>query len=412
MPLASAAQQAPAAPQPPAGVVVTDLGDLGATQTIDIPNLSITNGQSLWFKFRLTIDITQTSWLNIDTPRSTFNSELGLYNEYMNRVATDDYSGGGTNSSSAALAFGGGSGLLLGADGAGWTPGRLDTGWNEEVHDTTNSCIAGGAQRPYLGAGVYYLVLVGYAGNFCTSPNTTFVVPSNFSGTGTTRLRLQTGQTPATLWNEAYHGYYAGGSPALAEVVEGSGPLNTILGAMGSTGRHYFKIHICDPTAFRITATVTHYNSAVEGAKLFLFDSQGRGVLGINNTNANDTNLVPPPSFSLSAGDYYVAVSSNCSGQTGWQHVPYDSAYRALWDFTLAASSNQTIAPNGTGAANPAVYNGYANDCHGNLLFRLTFVGACYIPTGGSCRADFNGDGTLSSQDIFDFLNAWFAGCP
>ena len=28
------------------------------------------------------------------------------------------------------------------------------------------------------------------------------------------------------------------------------------------------------------------------------------------------------------------------------------------------------------------------------------------------CAADFNGNGALAVQDIFDFLNAWFAGCP
>ena len=28
------------------------------------------------------------------------------------------------------------------------------------------------------------------------------------------------------------------------------------------------------------------------------------------------------------------------------------------------------------------------------------------------CPADFNHSGTLSAQDIFDFLNAWFAGDP
>ncbi len=30
----------------------------------------------------------------------------------------------------------------------------------------------------------------------------------------------------------------------------------------------------------------------------------------------------------------------------------------------------------------------------------------------GDCRADFNGVGGLAVQDIFDFLNAWFQGCP
>jgi hypothetical protein len=31
---------------------------------------------------------------------------------------------------------------------------------------------------------------------------------------------------------------------------------------------------------------------------------------------------------------------------------------------------------------------------------------------GGDLDADFNGDCTLVVQDIFDFLGAWFAGCP
>jgi hypothetical protein len=29
----------------------------------------------------------------------------------------------------------------------------------------------------------------------------------------------------------------------------------------------------------------------------------------------------------------------------------------------------------------------------------------------GSPAADFNANGVLEVQDIFDFLNAWFAGC-
>jgi hypothetical protein len=28
------------------------------------------------------------------------------------------------------------------------------------------------------------------------------------------------------------------------------------------------------------------------------------------------------------------------------------------------------------------------------------------------CQADFNHSGAVNSQDFFDFLNAFFAGCP
>jgi hypothetical protein len=28
------------------------------------------------------------------------------------------------------------------------------------------------------------------------------------------------------------------------------------------------------------------------------------------------------------------------------------------------------------------------------------------------CHADFDGSGSLSAQDIFDYLNAWFAASP
>lgn len=37
-----------------------------------------------------------------------------------------------------------------------------------------------------------------------------------------------------------------------------------------------------------------------------------------------------------------------------------------------------------------------------------------YLQAWFDCRlrADFNHDGTMNTQDIFDFLNAWFAGCP
>jgi hypothetical protein len=40
----------------------------------------------------------------------------------------------------------------------------------------------------------------------------------------------------------------------------------------------------------------------------------------------------------------------------------------------------------------------------------FTFSVTIHITT--KCKADFNESGSLEVQDIFDFLNAWFAGCP
>jgi hypothetical protein len=67
--------------------------------------------------------------------------------------------------------------------------------------------------------------------------------------------------------------------------------------------------------------------------------------------------------------------------------------------------------------------------CHGATCQSITspscaaIVGARFlggtsctpVAAGGPnpcCPADFNNSGGLSPQDIFDFLNAWFAGCP
>jgi hypothetical protein len=54
----------------------------------------------------------------------------------------------------------------------------------------------------------------------------------------------------------------------------------------------------------------------------------------------------------------------------------------------------------------------------GMLLFGGYTSGATVGGTNGEtwslsrCAADFNGDGSAAIQDIFDYLNAWFAGDP
>jgi hypothetical protein len=39
-------------------------------------------------------------------------------------------------------------------------------------------------------------------------------------------------------------------------------------------------------------------------------------------------------------------------------------------------------------------------------------VGSVCVAKVTCCPANFNRNATLEIQDIFDFLNAWFAGCP
>jgi hypothetical protein len=41
-----------------------------------------------------------------------------------------------------------------------------------------------------------------------------------------------------------------------------------------------------------------------------------------------------------------------------------------------------------------------------------TMSGSVTIHVITECKADFNRSGTVSIQDIFDFLSAWFTGCP
>lgn len=46
-----------------------------------------------------------------------------------------------------------------------------------------------------------------------------------------------------------------------------------------------------------------------------------------------------------------------------------------------------------------------------NFVGTAIACGSC-APPPPICPADFDHSGGLSTQDIFDFLNAWFAGCP
>lgn len=404
------AQPAPVPPTPPAGVEIIHLGDIGIGDTRVSDTFPIAGQQNIWFSFRLTEAITPETWLNIDTTGSTIDTEIGLYDRWTFRNTDDDRSGGGMTPQAAsiapALTFGGGSGKRLGEDGVNWFGGRIDTGWNERDAGSD----IGGGWRPRLPPGLYYVVVVGFDADFGQSPNPNFIVSTNFIGSGSIRLRLHTGTVPPTTWSEYHHGGDAGSVPSAAQTVTGHGPLTAILGAFHEGERDCFKIRICDPAIFRATATLTKPQGNAVPAQLFLFDSDGRGRLGINSTSSGDTTLSLPAGVTLAPGDYYLAVSTNCGGLDGFRAVPYDASLNALWDFSNPNNSNRVIAPNGTGQNNPVSFTGRQSQCVSNadfLFHRLSLIGACHVPEKASCPVDFDGDGEQKLIDYAEFQNCF-----
>ncbi len=101
------------------------------------------------------------------------------------------------------------------------------------------------------------------------------------------------------------------------------------------------------------------------------------------------------------------SLTSTAIGWTGgdWATSQNGNAIRwsTLYNFRFVANQPpKNTALVRLGLFKPGVQPGDAN-----------FIDVPGLPTPGDppCRADFNGGG-LSVQDIFDFLNAWFAGDP
>ncbi|HMN41249.1 MAG TPA: hypothetical protein PKE29_10415 [Phycisphaerales bacterium] len=63
------------------------------------------------------------------------------------------------------------------------------------------------------------------------------------------------------------------------------------------------------------------------------------------------------------------------------------------------------------GSGSKLFVGGTFTDINGTPANRILTITGC-TPVGNACPADFNASGTLEVADIFDFLNAWFAGCP
>jgi hypothetical protein len=196
----------------------------------------------------------------------------------------------------------------------------------------------------------------------------------------------------------------AGELASSAQVLSGSGPLTSVLGNINIGDRaDVYKIRIADPASF--SATLASADSFVQdaGSNLFLFDSTGRGV-DYQAYAAILPTPIPPTITNAQVslpGEYYIAVSPR--GVT----LPADQSLGLIWNQNPV---RPTQAPNGAGSTNPlADWTNLAALPTRHTPYTITLTGATLVPL--PCAADFNGGG-LAVQDIFDFLNAWFAGAP
>jgi hypothetical protein len=156
-----------------------------------------------------------------------------------------------------------------------------------------------------------------------------------------------------------------------------------------------------------------------------------------------------PPANNLCAGatavPYGVTAFNSCSassdGFTEPACSPGTTFHNDLWyTFTASRSGRTTLSTCGTPF--DTVFGVYANSCpaaanatlacndddcgtNSRVSFQASAgtiyyvrVGSYYAASGGAgvinryCPGDFNESGALEVQDIFDFLNAWFAGNP
>lgn len=392
-----------------------DVGDVGIGQTTH-RTATVTAGGYVWFRIRLTETIDpRANWMELDMsgPTTLTDPEMALYDASANRLFVNDNSGGSCgaagNELAPALSIGGGSGLRLSrTQGTNWNGGRISTGSDGQS----------------LAAGTYWVCVTAWDGAF-VDPNPNWTASTTSVLSGTIGLTVTTGPVAAATWNEAQRSTDAGEFLDTAQVVTGSGPLTNILTSYNVSSRDMFKIRICDGATFRAVAAVSGIDGLRYQTRLFLFDAAGRGVYAIAGTTSNsDTTLTRPagaPPFP--AGEYYLAISSNCGGFiTGGTDygpaVPFTAANEVMWAFT---TTNVPIPPTTAGAALPLSYWGRQADCQnpGAYYANITLTGACFIEPGPApCVADVdNGtstgtpDGGVNIDDLLYFLERFTQGC-
>lgn len=227
-------------------------------------------------------------------------------------------------------------------------------------------------------------------------------------------IGLASGDAIADRWTDDACIADSGDLPASAQVPVGSGPLNTIVGAMTSGADvDMFKIDICDINTF----TASTVGGTTADSQLWLFNLDGTGVMhnddwgggGLQSRLHNTTGILTTP------GEYYLAIS-------GYNRDAIDANSARLFPDTpfttlhVPTNFNPIVGWTGTG---------------GTWTYAIALTGVCF-PGGGGGGCDpgcsiadltFSGgtleepgcpDGQLTLEDILVFIDAYndATGCP
>ena len=142
----------------------------------------------------------------------------------------------------------------------------------------------------------------------------------------------------STIWHEGDGGQGdAGPLPSSANIAAGVGSLTEILGKLGdiTKGADMYEIDISNPGTFSATTLGTG-NDPIVNPAIYLFDSNGNGIIGNDNTGAGSQATISDAS--LTAGLYYILITS--SG-----HLPANGNTKIFGDLTNTTNTSTPGAP-------------------------------------------------------------------
>ena len=168
----------------------------------------------------------------------------------------------------------------------------------------------------------------------------------------------------------------AGGLPATAQVVEGSGPLTKIIGEISDPNdADMYKIYLTGSGSFSASTHSDKGGFADFDTELFLFNSDGFGVYANDDYNAASPYTSHlPAGHALTPADpgvYYLLI-------TGWHNDPVSD------DGLIFPNPNwpDTVVQGPTGPGGGSPISGYTGEgsasSHGLYMIKLT--GAEFIP--------------------------------